>query len=270
MITALSVFIAGMISNVHWEMFASDLFLASLSAALIAAGGNTFNDYCDRDLDRHQKSHRPIPSGQIAPQAALYWAAFCFIAGLLVSVSINSMAIIISSWAVFLLLFYSWRWKKLPFIGNFIVSFVAGLAFVYGGAAVESISVALWAALLAFLFHFGREIVKDMEDHWGDDASGASTLVVKYGINTGRWSVLISFLLLSIFLPFPYFFGNFQKVYLYLTLFGVLPVLILSGIWIWRWYHPEQLHRLNVLLKVDMLVGLAALFLGRPSINTPF
>jgi len=58
-ITALSVYVAGLISSIHGLQFGADLSKAALSAALIAAGGNIFNDYCDRDLDRIQKPHRP-------------------------------------------------------------------------------------------------------------------------------------------------------------------------------------------------------------------
>ena len=41
---------------------------------------------------------------------------------------------------------------------------MAALAFVFGGVAVYTYSPSLWAAALAFFFHLGREIIKDMED----------------------------------------------------------------------------------------------------------
>jgi len=61
-ITALSVYVAGLISSIHGLQFGADLSKAALSAALIAAGGNIFNDYCDRDLDRIQKPQFLIAS----------------------------------------------------------------------------------------------------------------------------------------------------------------------------------------------------------------
>ena len=265
LITALSVFVAGLISSVHWLQFGADLSKAVLSAALIAAGGNVFNDYCDRDLDRIQKPHRPIPAGRISHGAALRLTAGCFFCGLLIALTIGGAAFLIASWAVFLLLLYSWRWKRTILLGNLTIAFIAALAFIYGGVAVRSVGAALWAAGLAFLFHLGREVVKDMEDHWGDAAGEACTLVVRYGINAGRWAASASFLLLILFLPFPYHWGGFRIGYLYIALFGVLPMLLMAVFWVWRWTKPQQLHRLNVMLKWDMLVGLAALLIGRPN-----
>lgn len=263
-ITALAVFIAGVISNTHWPAFLADLLWAALSASLIAAGGNTFNDICDRDLDGIQKPHRPIPAGEITLNAANVWAAACFLVGLLISLVIGTSALLIASWAVFLLLLYSWRWKRLPLVGNLTVALVAALAFLYGGVAVQSVGVAFWAAWLAFFFHLGREIVKDLEDQLGDATVQANTLVVRYGQNAGRNAASMAFLFLILSLPFPYYLGQFQIEYLHIVLIGVLPVIILAIIWLWCWKKPEQLHRLSVILKWDMLVGLAALLVGRP------
>lgn len=270
-ITLASVFIAGIISSVNWQEYWFKLAIAAVSAAFIAAGGNAFNDYCDRELDHHQKAHRPIPAGKISPVAALKWTGLCLISGLLLSILVNVTTLLIASWAVFLLLFYSQYWKRIPVVGNVTVAFVAGLAFIYGGAAVQNIGTAFWAACLAFLFHLGREIIKDMEDQQGDKAAGVTTLPVKYGLKAGSWGVLVSFVLLVIFLPLPYLLGDFRIPYLYLSLFGVFPVLALAIVWIWRWIEPHHLHRLNLLLKLDMIVGLSALYFGRPLLNpAPF
>lgn len=262
-ITGLSVFVAGWISSATWVRFSTSLWMAALSAALIAAGGNAFNDYCDRDLDRIQKPNRPIPSGQISPTGALWCAGICFLTGLLLALPLGGTALLIASWAIIMLMFYSYRWKRQPLVGNLIVAFVAALAFVYGGVAVRSTGIALWAAALAFLFHLGREIVKDLEDQWGDAAGRAQTMVVRFGQHTGVRVANGVFLLLILFLPIPYWIGPFGAGYIRIALAAVLPVLILSMIWLWR--KPEQLHKLSVILKWDMLIGLAALLIGRPT-----
>lgn len=269
-ITALSVFIAGVISSPNWLSQISLLILASFSAAMIAAGGNAFNDYCDRELDRHQKPHRPIPSGQIKPEAALRITAICFLFGFAVAIALGGMMVLIASWAIFLLLFYSWRWKRTPLLGNLSVAFVAALAFVYGGAAVQAVSVAVWAAGLAFFFHLGREIVKDMEDVSGDAAASAGTFAVRFGLSAAGCLSTLTFMFLIAFLPLPYLLGPFNNLYFYVVLAGILPVLIVAVVWPWRWRQPRQLHRLSTLLKVDMFVGLAALLVGSPTANSLF
>jgi len=262
LITALAVIIGGLISTANWQ-FGIPLFCAAFSAALIAAGGNTFNDFCDRDLDRIQKAHRPIPSGKVLPMTALRLSAVCFIIGLFLSVLISGLALLIASWAVFLLIYYSWRWKREPLVGNIAVSFVSGLAFIYGGVAVGSIKAVLWAAGMAFFFHLGREIVKDMEDQAGDEQSNAYTFAVRFGLKAARYATSLALLLLILSLPLPYLYGQFNIYYLVIVLCGVLPALTYVIVSVWRFSGVGELHRLGVILKLDMVIGLAALLAGR-------
>lgn len=265
LITAISVGVGGYIASFGWLKFAPDLGWAALSAALIAAGGNVFNDYCDRELDKLQKPHRPLPAGKISESMALIWSGTLSAIGLFVALLITGKAVLIASWALVLLFFYSWKLKAKPLIGNLTVAFIAGLAFVYGGVAVRSTGAAVWAGILALLFHLVREIIKDIEDRSGDAEAGAQTFVVRYGLMGGRIAAAVVGLLLICVLPLPHLAGPFRLPYLYIVLPGVLPVVVVAVILTWKWELPEKLHSLNVLLKVDMLVGLAALIVGRPA-----
>ncbi|RJP80199.1 MAG: geranylgeranylglycerol-phosphate geranylgeranyltransferase [Candidatus Zixiibacteriota bacterium] len=263
-LTALSVGVAGAISSPDWPARGGDLLTAMAAAALVAAGGNAYNDWRDRDLDRLQKPHRPLPAGRVSPGAALLLAQSCLIAGLILAGWVNPAAQGVALAAGITLILYSRYWKGVPLAGNLAVAFVAGLAFVFGGLAVGEPGNALWAAALAFGFHLGREIIKDMEDVPGDSAAGVGTLPVRYGLPAARGAVLLVFTLLAVLLPLPYYLGNYRSAYLAVALAGVLPVLILAAALAWRWSRPEDLHRLGVLLKWDMLAGLGALYLGRP------
>ena len=55
-----------------------------------------------------------------------------------------------------------------------------------------------------------------------------------------------------------------RTCFLLVVLCGVIPVLIIVSILSWRWTTVRQLHRLSLILKLDMLAGLLALYLGRP------
>ena len=189
------------------------------------------------------------------------------LAGLAIAVALGGMMVLIASWAIFLLMLYNWKWKRTPLIGNLCVAFTSALAFVYGGAAVQAIGIALWAAILAFLFHFGREIVKDMEDYSGDKAASAGTFAVHYGLAAAGSMATAAFLGLITFLILPWLLGPFDELYLLVALVGVLPVLLVTILWLWKWQEPRQLHRLNLLLKADMVVGLAALLVGSPGVK---
>jgi geranylgeranylglycerol-phosphate geranylgeranyltransferase len=263
-LTALSVFVGGIISNPHWPELLSRLVIAAISAALIAGGGNAYNDYCDRDLDRLQKTRRPLPSGRLAPAAALWLANACFLGGILVAYQLGPIGFSIAAWAGLLLILYSRFLKRLPLVGNLAVALISALTFIYGGVAVFTLEPAFWAAALAFFFHLGREIIKDMEDEIGDRAAGAATWPVRYGLSSARWGALAAFVFLIMLLPLPYLWGHFRPEYLIVVLCGVAPILIVVSVLSLRWSKPEQFHRLNLILKWDMLMGLFALYLGRP------
>jgi hypothetical protein len=42
-----------------------------LATACLYCGGMVWNDYFDQDQDRRERPHRPLPSGQVAPRAAV-------------------------------------------------------------------------------------------------------------------------------------------------------------------------------------------------------
>jgi geranylgeranylglycerol-phosphate geranylgeranyltransferase len=263
-ITVLSVVIAGIISNARWMDFSPELALAGVSAALIAGGGNAYNDYRDRHLDAVQKKHRPLPAGVITPSAALIWSAVCLFAGVIVAAWVGSAAFGIAACAALLLILYSRFWKGQPLFGNVVVALVAALALIYGGIAVRSVGPALWAALLAFLFHLGREIIKDLADLPGDLEHGIRTLPAVWGVPAARLSITSAFFLLAVALPLPYYLGNYRLEYMVTSILGVLPVLVVVTWFVWKRSRPEQWHLLGLIVKLDMLVGLAALYFGRP------
>ena len=238
--------------------------MAALAAALIAAGGNAYNDYCDRDLDHLQKPDRPLPSGRLSPVAALIWTILCLASGILLGLLLGPICSLIAAMAALFLVLYSRYLKGTPLIGNVMVALVAGLAFPFGAAAIGNVRAALWAAWMAFLYHLGREIIKDMEDLLGDAAAGAGTLPVRYGLSASRWAVSLVLLLLLISLPLPHVVNDYNNLYLALVLVGVFPIVLAAAILSWCWSQPAQFHRLSSWLKWDMLVGLAALLLGRP------
>jgi geranylgeranylglycerol-phosphate geranylgeranyltransferase len=258
-ITALSVIVGSLQSPWDGSQTTWRILAAAISAGLIAAGGNAYNDYCDRDLDRLQKPERPLPSGRVQPGAAKIVATVCCVLGLVIGWILSPLMFIVATLAALLLVIYSRFLKGKPLWGNIAVAFVAGLAFIYGGAAVGNPVAALWAAWLAFLFHLSREIIKDLEDVPGDSAAGAMTLPVRYGLAWARFAATLALALLLSSLPLPYYLGRHNINYLWIALGGVMPVVLIVIILLWRWSKPGQFHRLSVWMKWDMLVGLVAL-----------
>ena len=260
-IVALSVLVGATVSGEigSWAKVLS----ACASASLISAGGNSINDFFDTEIDRINKPDRPLPRGEISRSWALPFSAVLFLSGMALSVLIGGLGLLVALAASGLLIAYSWFLKKRFLWGNLTVSSVCALAFLYGGLATDDFSLSLVPAAFALVFHLGREVLKDVEDRKGDLSSGASTVPIQLGVNFSLWLCTLVFGFLMILTLFPYVLDIFSWPYLLVAIPGVDSVLIYV---IWSMWHDRSrsnLHRLSNLLKVDMLIGLAAIYAGR-------
>ncbi len=251
LITFVSVILGGWL-GIH--RITEPLLFAALSAALITAGGNALNDLCGITEDRINKPHRPLPSGRLSPGIARIEMGIFLLAGILLAFPLPTPALAIALIAITSLILYNTYLKRVPLIGNLTVSALGGLAFLYGGAAVENISAPYLIAGFAFLFHLGRELLKDLEDSAGDSQLSGGTVPLSWGENTARTLITGIFTILIIATPMPALLGMYSSIYLYLIiLLNLLLIFVLFRIW-----QKDALGYLNKLLKAGMLIGLAA------------
>ena len=251
LITFASVLLGGWL-GIH--RITEPLIFAALSAALITAGGNALNDLCGITEDRINKPHRPLPSGRLSPSIARIEMGIFLLAGILLALPLPMPALAIALTAVTSLIFYNIYIKRVPLIGNLIISALGGLAFLYGGAAVKVISAPYLIASFAFLFHLGRELLKDLEDSAGDRQLSGSTVPISWGENSARILITGIFTILIIAMPLPALLGIYSSIYLSLILLlNTLLIFVLIRLW-----QKDTLGYLNNLLKAGMLLGLAA------------
>lgn len=257
LLTVLSVWI-GFIYSFD-SFFSPQLIYAAASAGFICAAGNIFNDFFDKSVDQINKPDRPYAAGKLQAVDMLVSGIFAYSSGILLSffVGIEGFLIVLSTSV--LLMVYNVKAKRMVLAGNVIISLLAGMAFLYGGLAGGSIKNAAIPALFAVVFHFGREIFKDIEDKDADKKSGIDTFPVRYG--EGKALVLgISVFILLIFLtPMPYVFLNYSLLYLITVAVGVdlLLIVLIQRYLVSR--RMEHLKRLNKLMKFGMVFGLLAL-----------
>lgn len=259
-ISFLSIFVA--ITICGWSTWESVL-LACLTGAFITAAANAINDVYDLEIDRINRPDRPLPSGVISPQEAFAFSIFFFLCGIMSSAFINRETLIIAILFSVLLYLYSSTLKRQVLIGNFTVSLATAFAFIYGGAAVGHIDNALFPAIFAFLMHFGREIIKDMEDVKGDAKDGAQTLPIRYGIRPAQSLTTVLLIALIVITQLPYFISIYGMWYLIVVNLGVNTVLLYTVISMWKKPVRSNFRVLSIVLKADMLVGLTAIYVGR-------
>lgn len=260
LISFLSIWIGALVAGGLYPLV--HVVLAAISASLITIGANVINDYFDIDIDRINKPNRPLPTGRLTRRDALVYFSITYLLAWLLAVWINFWMFMIAFIFSIILVFYSQSLKRRILIGNFTVSFTTGMAFIYAGLAIDRISGAVFPALFAFFFHFGREVIKDLQDVEGDRALGARTFAIRYGTEKALVFSAFLFILLIVLTIIPYILDIYGFWYLLIVLIGVHPVLIFVIIRSWQSPTPLMLGKMCNLLKLDMLVGLLAIYLG--------
>ncbi len=244
-------------------MWSSQATFAMISAVSILAGANVINDYFDLEIDRINRPQRILPSGRMTRREALLLAIILFATGNFFSIFASIQLFGLAVFTTSLLIWYSAILKKQPLSGNLVVSFVSGVAFVFGALAGKNWHAGIAPAVFAFLFHFGREIIKDIEDRLGDSHDGARTLPIVYGITMARAVASGAFIVLLLGTLMPFALDVYNQTYLVIILAGVYPIVLYVLFRIWKDPSIASMRRLSIILKADMLVGLAAIYFGR-------
>jgi len=235
--------------------------IAALVGGLVGTGANAINDFFDIEIDRVNRPDRPLPRGAVSPNAALIlWLIFSVL-GISLNVFLDWTALCIAAFAVAALFLYSARLKGTVLAGNLVVAFMTGLAFVYGAEVAGHPERAVVPAVFAFLINLGREIVKDVEDMQGDFHGKAITFPLKFGVKKSLALATVVFVLLIGCTLAAFFWGGFNEIYLALVLIvdGMLAAVMVM---FWRSQSNDTLATLSKLLKLSMVVGLAAIYFG--------
>jgi geranylgeranylglycerol-phosphate geranylgeranyltransferase len=235
--------------------------LAAATGAMVTAGANALNDAFDIEIDRINRPDRPLPLGVLSRRNAQdLWFRVSLLA-ICINVFINVPALIIVLLAIILLYYYSARLKRTILAGNIVVGFLTGMAFIYGGAVVGHVERALIPALFAFLINVAREVVKDVEDIEGDRAGHAGTLPIEYGIKPALLVATGLILLLICVTIAVILYSVYQTAFTYIVIISDL-LMSISVFMLWQKFSPVQMRRISNLLKISMVVGLAAIIAG--------
>ena len=238
------------------------IFFAALSAALTSASGNIINDIFDIEIDKVNRPDRPLASNKISKISALSFYAALIVASLALSWFINLEAFIIVLSTIILLFLYSIYLKKFLLVGNIVVAFITGLVFIFGGVAVGNPIASIIPAAFAFLINLIREIVKDIQDVEGDKKAGLTTFPMRYGFKSSRLLILLLTLLLILFTFFPFITKLYRIEFFILTMVIVNPVLIYCMKLLFGDLSSKSLMKISNFLKLDMVIGLIAIYLG--------
>ena len=252
LMSVFAVFIGALIAGAPIEP-RTGLLLGFVSVFLISGGGMAINDYFDAEIDKLNRPDRPIPSGKMSKNAAIFYSAVLFVLGVAASYMISFDALIVAAVSSALLIAYAAQLKKTILVGNLVISGLVGLTFVYGGIIFSNYIPVLPLALLAFLSNTAREIYKTVDDALGDQKYNVNSLAIKIGVTNARIAANIFLIVAVIFSFVPYFLGLLGVPYLFF-------VIIADIVFMAATVAPVAYG--SKLIKVAMLLALLAFFVG--------
>jgi geranylgeranylglycerol-phosphate geranylgeranyltransferase len=238
------------------------LWCILLAVFCISGAGNILNDIIDRDIDRVNRPQRSLIQGSARVGQAVWLMSVLFGVGLL--------AAFLAGWRFFLfalansclLVVYSRYLKRRPWWGNLAVAALSSSCFIFGGMFYHRWTVSLIPAAFAFLVHWAREIIKDLEDREGDARAGAATLpLVKGQIFSQRLvQAILGYLLLA--LPLPLIWKIYNFYYLELSVLTVTIPALWIIVLLRRPRSRPVYGQISRMLKIIMLTGILSVILG--------
>lgn len=258
---AVMALIAVVLMAVIGKTFSFEIVLGALSVFLATGAGNTINDYYDYEIDKVNKPERPIPSGRIKLENALYYSIVLFIIatilGFMISLE-NGITVILCS---ALMIVYAYDFKQRCLIGNISVALLTGLTFVYGGLITHDLYLGTFLGFFAFLMTLSREIIKDIEDIEGDLKENARTFPIVYGSqNAVRIAVILN-IITCLLSPVLYVYNVFSAVYLIIVLIADI-IFIYSAVLALKDQTKGNMHKVSKLMKIGMLIAFVSFAVG--------
>lgn len=233
---------------------AVNLLIAALVVVIFMAGGNSLNDYIDREIDKTAHPDRPLPMGEIQPKTALILGVSGIVIATVLSISMMSPIVTVSVIiAAVLMISYELFLKQKGFVGNLTIAVPTGMIFLFGGAVVDNLEGNIIIAAMAVLVSIGREIAKDIQDMSSDE--GRKTLPMMIGVRNAAIIGAVFFILGPVLSVWPLIDQSFG--WLYCLVFVADAIFIYSACIIFRKADVSQR-----MAKIAMFIALVAFVLG--------
>ncbi|NLL14027.1 MAG: UbiA family prenyltransferase [Fibrobacter sp.] len=236
----------------------SSVFLLILATICSTGFGNTINDIYDIDSDRINHPNRPLPQGAISVLSAWIFSLLLLISALVLSFSVSSLHGFATVLPLLLLTIYAFFLKATPIAGNLLVATLVAYTILYGALGSVGFPRLIFPASMAFFLNFSREIIKDLQDVKGDQASGVITSAF-FSVQTLRAIIFICSTACLSLLFITIGMNLFGNLYTVIGLSVILPLHVYRTILISRKGIENKFAQISTLFKLEMLTGLVAL-----------
>lgn len=261
-------------------------YLLIIASVLIAAGGYIINDYFDLQIDTINKPERVVVDRLVKRRWVIVWHFIFSIAGIAASLYISYrtgywVIVLVNLICVLLLWFYSTHFKRQLLIGNLVISaltaWVIVVVYFFAGAGLLNYNgwhegeynfdmrklyqLTVIYAGFAFIISLVREVVKDLEDMYGDWRYQCKTMPIVWGVPVskmfaGVWIIVCSAALLI--MQFYMWQSGWWEEALYTIFLVIIPLLIALRL-LYLAKVPADFHKLSNFLKFIMFSGILSM-----------
>lgn len=260
------------------------------ASVVIAAAGYIINDYFDLKIDVVNKPDKVVVDKVVKRRWAIMWHLVLSFLGIVLSFYISYKT---GKWVVFfaniacvlLLWFYSTIFKRKLLSGNIIIAALTAwvIVVVYFFAGATIINYKGWLTTLypfsikkfykltilyagfAFIVSLIREVIKDIEDMYGDAKYECKTMPIEWGVPASKvftavW-IVVCIGTLGILQLYAWQSGWWQ-VSVYCIVAIILPlILILKNLY--KAATPPDYHKISSMVKLVMLAGILSMIFFR-------
>lgn len=238
-------------------------FTALIVVVCFNAAANAINDYFDLETDKINRPSRPLVTGDVKLKTALFLAIILFIIGTVLAFTLPFTATFIAvAIALPMMIFYSIWFKGMPLVGNFIISLILGLTFLFAGSALQNLEAMIIPALLAFGLTIVRELVKDISDVEGDRKINLKTFPIVVGVKKAWALVSVFAILIGFGAIIPFAIGLYSFWYIIFVLIGVEIPLAITVFSMMKFPTITTAKRVAKLLKFSTIAGVLSVWLG--------
>lgn len=255
---ALGVFSSFIVSLLIPQANFLELYNLVIIIICYMAGANALNDLVDINIDKINKPHRFLVKYKINSRYIIFLIIILFFIGSWKAFYIHTLAKMITLLFILpSLILYELILKKIPLIGNIIISLLVGSVFIYTESGLTNHIIFTWKIFfLAFVLNFIREIIKDFQDISGDNENNITTFPILVG---ARWTIILLRLLSFIFILIslhPLYIFTYSIYYIPLIFFSIhIPLLYI--IWGLRVdITTKKLYYFSNILKVMIINGI--------------
>lgn len=176
--------VVGSILHDFWRSFLMTFALVDVFALLIATiglygGGVVLNDYFDVDLDKVERPERPIPSGKVPKENALFLGVGLLLMGVIFAFKVSWLSGIIALTIALLAVFYDYKGKHIAWLAPLNMGLCRGGNLLLGASILSNnIYHYWWLAFIPIVYISAITLISRGEVH----GSSKNTLLKGLGM----------------------------------------------------------------------------------------